>query len=515
MATTLNLDVQEQEPTSSSLLPPLSPISSALATSPFLSQTVVPVFSFEVPIHESKVIELLRNVIIPLNDRLTSIVHIDKKGVPRWKKIDFKVEDHVVVVTFPPNLSRQECDLKLRDYVSKVGGEGFPHYETKPLWEIHVVKYSNNNSGHDSLNRGGAVIFKLSHAMGDGYSFLSLVFNGFKRADDPLLPFTVPGGASRINIKEGFGSKCRRTAMKGLNSVPSVGKILMAGSCLGDDKSVVRSGRPRVELEPIDILSINYPLDVIKQVKSKLQTNKAKKKVEWRKERDKGGLAWREGYWFRGTSVNDVITGIIHYAIHLYKSRKAPNSGSDHKRMTTLAMLNMRMILKGHKDINEMLKAGIWGNHSTYLQVPIPNVSPNQNVDPLYFIFAAKKNMKRMKNSFVPQLTFPVINTMKRFKGTKGVADFIYSTLNSTTAMITNVIGPNENMTMAGYPIKDFFCIVAGTPQAQPHLHGGVLVGAVECDDNSREEIHRFPSFQRVHGRILSTHCRSNSPQER
>ncbi|KAK9136078.1 hypothetical protein Syun_015408 [Stephania yunnanensis] len=391
MATTLKLEVQEQKPISSPLLPPLSPISSALATSPFLSQTVVPVFSFEVPIHESKVIELLRNVIIPLNDRLTSVVHIDKKGVPRWKKIDFiKVEDHIVVVTFPPNLSRQEYDIKLRDYVSKVGREGFPHYETKPLWEVHVVKYSNN-SRHDSINSGGAVIFRISHAMGDGYSFLSLVFNGFKRADDPSLPLTVPGGASRIiNIKEGFGSKCRRTAMKGFNSVPSVAKILMAGSCLGDDKSVVRSGRPRVELEPIDILSINYPLDVIKQVKSKLQT-----------------------------SVNDAITGIIHYAIHLYKSRKAPNSGSDSKRMTTLAMLNMRMILKGYKDINEMLKAGTWGNHSTYLKVPIPNVSPNQNVDPLYFIFAAKKNMKRMKNSFVPQLTFPVINTMKRFKGTK------------------------------------------------------------------------------------------------
>ncbi|KAK9109140.1 hypothetical protein Sjap_017200 [Stephania japonica] len=401
--------------------PPLSPMSAAFASS---SISILPVFKFEVPINEHSVIELLRNELVPFNDRLSSVLHTDKKSVQRWRKVDFNVKDLVVAPTFPSGLSPEEYDQHLHEYLSKIGTEVFP--KDRPLWEVHIIKYPTTIGG-------GAVVFKLSHAIGDGYSLISLLMKGFQRADDPSLPLTFPNVSLRPKAVRtngcGFTLKC-------FNTISDVGVMMLRGRCLKDHKTAVRSGKPQLHLEPIVVSTINLPLEDIRQVKAKVQG-----------------------------SVNDVITGVIHYAIHLYMFKKKEDLGGD--RMTSMAMLNMRS-LRSFDNINEMMKAGIWGNGSISLPTPIPTFVPEKHIDrdPLEFVVRAKKSMKRIRDSVLVQFTFPITKLLKRMKGAEGVAEFIYSTLNNTTTLITNVIGPNDKMAMAGYPISDFFYILTGVPQS-------------------------------------------------
>ncbi|KAK9136081.1 hypothetical protein Syun_015411 [Stephania yunnanensis] len=343
----LQFSVQEENEEIS--FPPLSPVSAALTTSA-LSLSILPVLKFKVLINEASLIEHLRNEIMPFNDRLSSMVHTDKKGVRRWRKVDFSVEDLVVIHAFPFGLSPEECDQHLLEYLSKIGTERFSM--DRPLWEVHMIKYP-------TANGGGAVVFKFCHAIGDGYSLVSLLMKAFQRADDPSLPLSFPNITLRSNIVRkingfGFGFGF---ALKCFNTISDVGAMLLRSRWLKDHKTAVRSEKPVQEhLEPIVVSVITLPMEDIKQVKAKV-----------------------EG------SVNDVITAIIHYAIHLYMFNKEEGFGGE--RMTSLAMLNLRSF-SGFNNIDEMVKAGIWGNRSITVPMPIPTFVPEKHIDrdPLEFI---------------------------------------------------------------------------------------------------------------------------------
>ncbi|KAK9136083.1 hypothetical protein Syun_015413 [Stephania yunnanensis] len=416
----------EKEETCS--LPPLSPVSAACASSS-LPLSILPVFKFEVPINEDSIIELLCNELVPFNDRLSSVLDTDKKGVKWWRKVDFRVKDLVVFPTLPSGLSPEEYDQHLHEYLSKIGTEGFP--KDRPLWEVHIIK-------HPTSNGGGAVVFKFCHAIGDGYSLVSLLMNVLRRADDPLLPLTFPNVPLRPKAVRkngcGFPLKC-------FNTISDVWESTLRGTCLKDHKSAVRSGKPKCIWSLLLFQS---------SLCSWRTSSKSSQKLK--------GLLMLQ-------SVNDVITGMIHYAIHLYLFKKEKDLGG--KRMTSVAMLNVRS-LRGFSSIDEMMKAGIWGNGSITLSMPIPTFVPEKHIDldPLEFIRRAKKSMKRIRDSMFVQLAMPLAKTLMRMKGAEGFAEFIYSSMKNATTLITNVIGPHEKMAMAGSPVSDFYYIVTGIPQA-------------------------------------------------
>lgn len=90
-------------------------------------------------------------------------------------------------------------------------------------------------------------------------------------------------------------------------------------------------------------------------------------------------------------TVNDVAVGTIFYAIQLYKQRTCQNPGGT--RMTALVLLNTRM-LGGYQSLKDMLGKKSWGNHFTFLHIPIPLCEDGEKVDPLTFICKAKERHK-------------------------------------------------------------------------------------------------------------------------
>ncbi|MCL7045445.1 hypothetical protein MKW94_015492 [Papaver nudicaule] len=416
--------------------PPVSPMSQSLHSS-FLSLHIFGVAELETPITEFEILELCRKN-LSLNIRFSSVMERNNKGVLRWKKVATRVEDHLIVPTIPLGLTRESYDGYLSEYLSKIGCEKFS--ENKPLWEVHLLKYP-------SLNSACTLIWKVSHAIGDGYSFVSLFFKGCQRADDPSLLPTFP----RLTLRKqdhgicsgnmlGFMGKCVNTCCDLIES-------LLRTTSLEDGASAIRvekSANMKIELfRPFNIYTVALSLERVKQVKTKL-----------------------------GATVNDVILGLVSYIIHLYAERKTKYglttdsiNGGTNADMTLLVMLNMR-VFEGFTNIEDMIRADAWGNRSRAVFVKLPTFTNLENVNPVDFIIKAKETMDRKKNSMMFCFIDKVLNTSLWIKGQKGMDEMVYSSFKNASTMISGVIGPKQKMAICNHPINSCYFFVSGIPQS-------------------------------------------------
>lgn len=250
---------------------PASPTSEYINSS-VLSLSILSVFESEIPIDDSQTITLLRNEFLPINPRFSSLLLRDEKGSQIWKKVEFKLEDHVKTPHFPVGLDPDVYDEYLRDYLSKIAGEKLP--EDRPLWEIHIFKYPTKEAK-------GTSVFKLHHALGDGFSLMGALFSCLRRADDPSLPLTFPAASSsaaaaHVADKESLPRvKKIWSGMGGVmsgcwNTACDFSTSMLQSTLWEDDRNAIRSGRDGVEFEPIFISTVTFSLDDIKQVKYKI-----------------------------------------------------------------------------------------------------------------------------------------------------------------------------------------------------------------------------------------------------
>ncbi|KAM4093422.1 hypothetical protein ACB094_06G115000 [Castanea mollissima] len=289
------------------------------------------------------------------------------------------------------------------------GKLGEHHFsQNKPLWEIHIVKYPTCNSA-------GTFISKLHHALGDRSSLMGALLSCLQRADKPSLPLTFP---SRQNSEPESGreSVCGRVSQLCsliFNSVSDFGWSMLKSTLVEDDRTPIRSGAEGVEYQPIMISNMIFSMDCIKHIKAKL-----------------------------GVTVND-----------LYMQEISNKSTKSHS--TTLVLLNTR-IMSGYKSIEEMLKPKSkvpWGNKFAFFHVPIPELKDHKSPNPLDFVWAASKIIKKKKSSFGIYLTCPEATTR-----------FIHGTLRNSSLSISNVIGPVEQVSLDNHPIKGLYFMVLGVP---------------------------------------------------
>ncbi|KAL5992700.1 hypothetical protein ACLOJK_013619 [Asimina triloba] len=399
---------------------PASPSSHYISSST-LSLTILAVFETEIPIPNSAALVLLRDHFLPINPRFSSILVGDdeEKG---WKRVQVRLEEHVKVPCFPPGLSPQEYDVHLQDYLSKVALEQLPN--DRPLWEVHIITYPTSDAP-------GTFVFKLHHALGDGFSLMGALFSCLRRADDPSLPLTFPSSSATKTAAATASKKSYvRTCIKKASSV-AVGcwytvsdlvSSVLHSTLLEDDRTAVRSGVPRVEFEPVSISTVTFSLSRIVEIKLK--------------------------------AVGQRMMG-------------SKRSGNFTERTTASVLLNTRMV-KSYQSVEDMLKKNTWGNHLTFLRVPIPSNSKDpHHENPLAFIAKAKKIIKRQRNSLAIYLTGILLETMRRIRGHEAVSRYIHSTLKKSSTAISHMVGPMEKMAIAGYPLKGLYFAVLGSPQGE------------------------------------------------
>ncbi|KAL1363047.1 hypothetical protein HN51_011246 [Arachis hypogaea] len=388
-----------------------------------------------VPIDDSQAITLIKDVFLPINPRFSSIMVTSKDGKKIWKRVEVKPEEHLKFPKFPENPSIEFYDQYLSDYVSMILTEKTP--QNKPLWEIHVIKYPTTNGK-------GTLIFKLHHALGDGYSLMGALLSCLQRADDPSLPLSFPSktpAAAKASESSGNAKKCMLKRLPSIvssffYSLSDSGWSIMKARILKDDKTPIRSGFEACELKPFTLSNMSLSLDDIKGIKSKL-----------------------------GVTINDVVTGMIFYGVRLYMQEMKKKS--KRAESTAVVMLNTRNI-GGYRSVKEMLNPdskGVWGNQISFLQVSIPKLSEGRISNPLEFVKEAHKLIKRKRRSFSVYVIGFILALEMKLRGPEAVAKNIYNTLENSSVVVSNLMGPIEEMALANHPVNGLYFTMTGLPE--------------------------------------------------
>ncbi|CAJ1828681.1 unnamed protein product [Sphenostylis stenocarpa] len=411
------------------LAEPVSPMGQYFNSS-VLCIYIIGVLEFEVPIDDLQTFTLIKDVFLPINPRFSSIMVEDKDGEKRWKQVEVNLKDHVHFPKFPKGETVKSYDKFFHDYLSSTAMEQLP--QSRPLWKIHVITYP-------TIDASSSIIFKLHHALGDGYSLVGALLSCLQRADDPSLPLSFPTlrSSKPQSSTKNFWRRISWILSSALNTASDFGWSVLKSSIISDDKTPIRSGDEGIEFRPISISSMDFSLDHIKNIKSRL-----------------------------GVTINDVITGIVFYGTRLYmqdmdfKSKTAES--------TALVLLNTRNI-EGYQTINDMLhnKAkGPWGNKISFLHVPIPKLNQNRTSNPLDFIWDSHKIIKRKKQSLAVALTGTLLDIESRFIGQEAVAKHLQGTVTNSSTVISSLVGPIQQMSLANHPVKGLYFTLAGGPES-------------------------------------------------
>ncbi|WCJ30793.1 O-acyltransferase (WSD1-like) family protein [Euphorbia peplus] len=407
----------------------VSPIGQYLSSS-YLSFSIICVLESEIPLDiDSQAFSLVRDVFLPINPRFSSIMVVNNKREKKWKKVEVNIKDHIKIPIFSSENSAKLYDDSLNEHISKISLEKFQ--ETKPLWEIHIIKYPTKEAS-------GNIIFKLHHALGDGFSLMGALLSCLQRADNPSIPLTFPSS----QIKSHKNGKIFKFVPKVVSSICYTlsdfwAAIAVRSGFVEDDISPIRSGHLGVEVLPKTMVTMCFSLDSVKQIKSKL-----------------------------GVTINDVITGTIFLGTRLYM--EAMSKGSGKSRATSFVMLNTRMF-HGYKSIGEMMKPNAkspWGNHFTFLSIAISSLNGSEAKDPLRFVWEARKIIQRKRSSLVIFLTAKYLRLVRKFKGAEVVSNYLHGSLKNTSMGMSNLVGPMEQMALANHPISGFYFVVSGPPQS-------------------------------------------------
>nr|XP_025685742.1 uncharacterized protein LOC112786587 [Arachis hypogaea] len=241
----------------------VSPMSSYLNTSA-LNVFIIVVFELEIPIDESKIMQVLKDVFVPLNKRFSSIMIEDKKGKKQWKQVDVNLKEHIKSPIFAKK-GLKFYDEEFDEYMSNIGGEKLA--QDKPLWEVHLIKYPTRKN-----NAAGTSVVKLHHSLGDGYTLMGSLLSCVKRVDDPSIPITFPSShATTSSIKrlpESIFSMFKSASDFGWN-------ILRGSNFIVDDQSPIRPENKEFK-HGFGISNISLSLDSFKVVKNKLKVAAAK-----------------------------------------------------------------------------------------------------------------------------------------------------------------------------------------------------------------------------------------------
>lgn len=194
----------------------------------------------------------------------------EKNGVKKWKKVEVNLWEHVKVPILPEGMSLEYYDDSLSNYLSKLGMDLLP--QTRPLWEVHIFKYPTSDAA-------GTIIFKLHHALGDGYSLIGALLSCLQRMDNPSIPLTFPSrqsNSSSSKLPKGNGVSSIFKRVTGVpssivNTVRDFGSSLLKSSIIKDAVSPIRSGRDGVEFQPMAMATMEFSLDHIKNIKDNLK----------------------------------------------------------------------------------------------------------------------------------------------------------------------------------------------------------------------------------------------------
>ncbi|KAJ6751216.1 hypothetical protein OIU85_001712 [Salix viminalis] len=354
--------------------------------------------------------------------RFCSLLVRDKNGREHWKKTDIDIDQHFIIVNKRKD-SRSSCtdaddvDRVVNEYIADLS-VSTPLEISKPLWEVHVLLEQN------------CAILRIHHALGDGISLMSLFLAICRTAGDPEKIPTLVTGRRPDYGKEGkqqdWGGVILRVLQMVWFSLAFCLEFVLRILWVCDKKTVI-SGGDGVELWPRKLATAKFLIEDMKTVKRAVAN----------------------------ATINDVLFGVISSGLSRYLDHRSPKALQEGQQITGMAMVNLRE-KQTLQDISEMLKNNSgsqsrWGNRFGFIL--LPTFYHKHNVDPLEHVRRAKKMIDRKKQTSEAHFAYHIGHLAMSLLGPKAAYVLNYRVLCNTTFTFSNVVGPQEVITITDNPI--------------------------------------------------------------
>ncbi|KAE8698609.1 40S ribosomal protein S16-like [Hibiscus syriacus] len=376
--------------------------------------------------------------------RFCSLLVRDKNGFEHWRRTHIDIDRHVIVIhkrldrsgnfvdeDEPEGSTTEEDDeAAVNQYVADLS-VSCPLSMDKPLWELHLLTAHN------------CAVFRIHHALGDGISLMSMLMASCRRKDDAdALPRMIPDKRPAIKGGKGrdwfwlFGALWWFLNMV-LHTLAFSMEFVLRSFLISDDKTVVTGG-DGVELWPRKLVTAKFLLDDMKVVKRAIPH----------------------------ITINDVLFGVVSYGLSRYLDHRTPNALHEGLRITGVAMVNIRA-QPGLQDLSKLMKNksdARWGNKFGVILLPV-YYHKSRN-DPLEYLKRAKATVDRKKHSLEAYFSYWIGDLVMSLLGPKYACMLNYKLLCNTTFTISNVVGPLEEICLAGNPISSIKVSTSSLPQA-------------------------------------------------
>ncbi|KVI10793.1 O-acyltransferase, WSD1, C-terminal [Cynara cardunculus var. scolymus] len=383
--------------------------------------------------------------------RFCSLLVTDDQGHHYWRLTELDIDRHIILHTDPVGEVGND-EAAINDFLADLAVSS-PLSTDKPLWEIHLL------SAHK------CVVLRLHHALGDGISLMSLMLTLCRKLDDSEQTPTIEPLISSARNPRGLGinEKIFKVLKIIWFTMIYVFEFMMRSLWVKDGRTVVRGGEG-VELWPRRVATAKFNLEDMKTVKRAV-TN---------------------------ATINDVLFGVISSGLSRYLDKRSPECNrfffqqvvlrfsfyfyesrfifkfmlhfyqvnylsflalQEGLRITGVALVNLRPS-PGLQDIKELMKKNAgsgWGNKFGIMLLPIYYHRNGSN--PLDYLKRAKMMIDRKKLSLEAFLSYQIGFFVMNHMGAKFASLLNYRIVCNTSFTVSNVVGPREEITVAGIPV--------------------------------------------------------------
>ncbi|GAV83799.1 WES_acyltransf domain-containing protein/DUF1298 domain-containing protein [Cephalotus follicularis] len=398
---------------------PVTP-ASRLFLQPELDAIIHCVIGVKHPIDIDAIKVLISNGPMIKHPRFCSLMVRDQNGVEYWKKTQIDIDKHVIII------DKDNPEFTVNDYLADLS-VSTPLSIEKPLWEIHLLLAHK------------CAVLRLHHSMGDGISLISLLLASCRRADDAE---ALPKMLSRGKTQRGYDWSGVFWWLWGLVTMVSFSLVFMVDFVVRTlwvrDRETAISGGAGVELWPRKVATARFWLEDMKAVKKAVPD----------------------------ATINDVLFGVISFGLSRYLERRSPNALKEGHRLTGVSMVNLRE-QPGLQDLNDLMRnksSTQWGNKIGIFLLPV--YYHKSDDDPLEYVKRSKAVNDRKKQSLEAHFSYIIGNFVMSWLGAKYACLLNYRLLCNTTFTISNVVGPQEEITIAGNPVTQLMATSSSLPHA-------------------------------------------------
>jgi len=319
-------------------------------------------------------------------------------GVPSWEPDpDFSLDHHLTVVRLGPGAG----EPALQAFVSGLLSEPFP--EGRPLWTLHFIEH---------FRGGSALVARIHHCIGDGLALVHVLLSMADGIPEPESRRARPSASWGITL--------------GRRVVQGAAAVLDRPGRIGDLARLASSSTSSL----LRLLAL--PADPPTALKGALG---ARKTAAWSRAFDLG--EFKTIGRATGSTVNDVLMAALAGALRCSLLRRGELPGD----------LEVRAVVP--VNLRGPEAAGRLGNRFGLVFLALP-VGID---DPLDRLFEVRRRMRALKSSAQALAVYQVLWAMGA--APRPVFDLALRIFASKgTAVVTNVVGPRETISIAGAPLS-------------------------------------------------------------